>query len=227
MAGECIVARVMRRNGHDGSGSVACKHVIADPYRYLLARQRVDGIAACPDSRHLFLYLTFAFGLVAHLFEVSPDRFLLSGRGQHGDIFRLRSEHHEGDSEDGVGTRGENLEAEVLPGHGETHLGAFRPAYPVALGLLERVAPLEPVESVEQTLCVCRHPQTPLFHNFLFHRETSAHAHSLAHFIVGEHSAESRTPVHHRLAEIGYAVVHKPLGALFLREGVPFFGGEG
>ncbi|SIE22728.1 Uncharacterised protein [Mycobacteroides abscessus subsp. abscessus] len=41
-----IVALIMRRNGHDGPGSIACKHIVGNPDRHFFAVNRVDGISA-------------------------------------------------------------------------------------------------------------------------------------------------------------------------------------
>ena len=110
--------------------------------------------------------------------------------------------------------------------HLELHLCSLRTTNPVALSLLERVGPVDGLQSVEQTLGVCRHTQAPLAHLLLNHRIAATHADAIDNLVVGKHSAEFRTPVHHRLAKICYTVVHQHLLLLLLRERLPLVGGE-
>ena len=60
----------------------------------------------------------------------------------------------------------------------------------------------------------------------MFNGITAADGKSFAHLIIGQHGAKFRTPVHHRVAEIGDAVVHEDLFLFLLALGVPFVGRE-
>ena len=66
----------------------------------------------------------------------------------------------------------------------EEDLGAFRTADPVALDLLQRVAPLEPFQSVEHPLGVGRYAEQPLFHLLLFDGKAAAFGESVLHLVV-------------------------------------------
>ena len=63
-------------------------------------------------------------------------------------------------------------------------------------------------------------------HTLLHHRVATTHAHPVHHFIVGQHCAKLRTPVHHRLAEIGDAIVHQYFLLLILTHGFPLLGSK-
>ena len=174
MTGESIVAAVVRRNGHDRTGTVTGQHVIADIDRNLLAVERVDGIAACKLSAHAFgightlpLRTFFCFGQV-----FIYDGFVFGSR-QFLHQFMLGSQHHERDAEDGIGTRRKNFQLSVQSFQAEKHLGSFAPADPVALYLFERFTPLQAVETVQHPLCISRHTQQPLLHQLLFDRKTA------------------------------------------------------
>ena len=214
----------MGRNGHDGARAVAGEHVVADPDRNFLSAEGIDSIRAGEDTGHLLVDLAFAFGLMLHLVEIGLHDFLTLGSGEHPHVFRFGSEHHEGDSEYGVGARSEYLELDIRILYGEAHLSSFAPAYPVALCLLEGVAPCQGVEVVEQAGSVGRYAKAPLAHELLLYGETSAHAQSFRHLVVGEYGAEFRTPVHHRLSLEGDAPVHQRVAFLLFRHGVPLVG---
>ncbi len=102
------------------------------------------------------------------------------------------------------------------------HFSALAASYPVALRFLQRVSPVEFFEVGEQTPGIGAHTQTPLVHHFLLHRVAAAQAQPLAHLVVGEHRAERRTPIHHRVAQVGYAPVHESVAFLARVHGVPF-----
>ena len=101
----------------------------------------------------------------------------------------LGGDDHERHTEDRVGTRGEDLQLAVRTLDVEEDLRTLRAADPVALDLLERVAPLEAVESVEHALGVGRHAQQPLFHALLLHGVAAAHRQSVVYLVVGQHRA--------------------------------------
>ena len=143
-----------------------------------------------------------------------------------GDLvheFALRSEHHEGDAKHGVGACGEDGEGFVAVGYLELYLSSLAASYPVLLCLLDGVAPLDGLQSVEQTLAVGADAETPLAHLFLFYREAAAHADAVDYLIVGKHCAEASAPVDHSLSHEGYAVVHESVALLLLVHGFPLF----
>ena len=108
----------------------------------------------------------------------------------------------------------------------ETHFGPFRTTDPVALSFLERVGPVEFIETVEQTLGIGRDAETPLVHEFLFNRVASTDRHTLADLVVGENCSEFRTPVDHSVAQIGNTIVHQGVAFLFFIHFGPLSGGE-
>ena len=74
-------------------------------------------------------------------------------------------------------------------GYSELHLRTLTSAYPVLLCLLDRVAPVDSLQTVEQALRVSRCAQTPLLHLLLHDGEAAALAHAVHHFVVGKHRA--------------------------------------
>ena len=227
MTGESIVAGVVGGYGHDGSGAIAGQHVVAHPDGYLLACHGVDGVGAGEDAADLLVDLALALGLVADFAQVCLHGLVLLRGGDLGHIVGLGGKNHEGDAKDGVGACGEDFELEVVAARqGEEHLGAFAATNPVALGLLEAIAPFQSVEAVKQTLCVCGDAEAPLAHLLLLHGESAADTESLADLVVGQHGAELGTPVDHGLGLEGEAVVHQHLGAAHGVHGFPLVGGE-
>ena len=55
---------------------------------------------------------------------------------------------------------------------------------------------------------------------------SAALAHTVNYFIVGQYSAQGRTPVYHRFAEVGNAVVHQHFLLLYAAHRLPFVGSE-
>lgn len=226
MASECIVARVMSRHSHDGSGAISGEDIVADPNRYLLAGKRIDGITTSENTGDLLFDLAFTLSLMFHLLEIGIDLLLMFGGGKESDILGFGSEHHESNTEYGIGARGEDIEHDIGVSDHKLHLGALRTADPITLSLLERIAPLEGVEVIEQTGSVSRDAEAPLIHHLLLHGETATHAQTLAHLIIGEDSSEFGAPIHHRFALISDTIIHQSLALLSFREVIPLPGGE-
>lgn len=86
MASECIVARVMSRHSHDGSGAISGEDIVADPNRYLLAGKRIDGITTSENTGDLLFDLAFTLSLMFHLLEIGIDLLLMFGGGKESDI---------------------------------------------------------------------------------------------------------------------------------------------
>ena len=217
----------MRRNGHDGARSVAREHVVRDVDRNGPSREGVDGIRACRHTAYaLRVGDAVALRTLLRLLDVGLDlRTVLRGR-QFADPLVLGGDDHERYAEDRIGPRGEDFQFLVRALNVEEDLGALRTSDPVALDLLQRVAPFEPVQSVEHPLGVGRHAQQPLLHALLLDRIAAAHRKSVMHLVIGQHRPEFRTPVHHRIGAERQAVVLQHLLAALLVPRVPLVGRE-
>ena len=226
MLGKGVVAGVVGRNGHNGACAVAGQNVVAHPYRNGVSGERVDGIRAGEHTGYAAVGYAFALGTLFGGFDVGCHFIAAVGCRQPVHQFAFGRQHHERYAEDGVGACGEYGECHVAVFHAELHLRAFRSAYPVALRLFERVGPVNAVKPVEQALGVGRYAETPLLHFLLYYRISSALRNAVHHFVVGQNGAQLGTPVHHRLAQIGYAVVHEHFLAFFFAHGLPLFGRE-
>ena len=171
------------------------------------------------------VYLTLALRAASHILDVFLNLGLLLGCGKFVDKVALRCQYHESNTEHGVGTGsedGEGLIVIVPVPNPKLHLCTLRPAYPVLLCLLDGVAPVDGLQSVEQTLGVGADAEAPLAHLLLLDGEAAAHTDAIDHLVVGKHGAQSGTPVYHRLAHEGYAVVHEFFSPFFLCHLLPF-----
>ena len=110
MACEGIVATVVRGDGHDGARAVAGQYIVADPDRDLFARQRVDGVRATEDARHLMVGNALALRASLHGFEIRLHVGPLCVGCELPDVLAFRRQHHKGDAEDSVCPRGEDLQ---------------------------------------------------------------------------------------------------------------------
>ncbi len=217
----------MGRDGHDGPRAVTGEHVIGNIDGNGLAGERIDGEGT---RRHAADASRFgdalALGPLLGLGDVFLDGGAVLGRGELADPLVLGSDDHERDAEDGVGARGEDFELAVRTLDVEEDLRADRTADPVALDFLERIAPGELVETVEHTLGVGRDAEQPLLHALLLDGEAAADRKPVAHLVVGEHGAQLRTPVDHRVGAVGEPVVLQNLLFLGFALGVPLVGRE-
>ena len=197
---ESVVAAVVRRNGHDSPRAIARQHVVADIDRYLRPVERIDRIGSGELSAHaLRVGHALALGAFFRLLDIALDRLALLRRGDLTDQRVLRGEHHESGPENRIGPRREHLELLVEALQSEEYLRALAAPDPVALDLLERVAPFEGVEPVEHPLGISRHAQQPLLHPLLHDRIAAPHRQAVLHLVVREHGSQFGTPVHERV----------------------------
>ena len=173
------------------------------------------------------VYHAVALGTALDVGQILVHLDLLPGGGQLPHQFALGSEDEECHAEHGVGTCGEDGELHVAVCHADAYLGTLAAAYPVLLRLLDAVAPLQCLQAVQQALGVGADAQAPLTHLLLLHGIAASLAHSVDHLVVGQHGTQFGTPVHHRLAQEGYAVVHQGAALLLLAHGLPLGGREG
>ena len=211
----------MRWHSHDGASAVTGQHVVGRPdwHRPTVRRIHRVGTGKHPG---------FVLGQVGPL-EVAFPRRLCLIRLDFRFLFRrndcvqqvaLWRKHHVRRAEQRVWTRGKNRDLRVGILDLENDLRALGSADPVALHFLERIAPLDAVEIVQQALGVGGDAQHPLTHRLAFHGETAHLAYAVLDLLVGEHRAQLGAPVHRRLGHVGQTMFVAPSALLLFRRGV-------
>ena len=97
---------------------------------------------------------TVKLGTLLHVVEIFLHLFLLLGCSYLLNIFALWSQNHEGYTKHSIGTCGEDGKLHVAVLYREYDLCTLRTANPVLLGFLDTVAPLDGLQTIEQTLRV-------------------------------------------------------------------------
>ena len=234
---EVPVTLVARRDRHDRARAVAHGHVVGDEDRELPA---VDGVDGEPPGEQACLLLVLGaavgVGLVFHLGPVGghrlgrrgipPGPHRVSARGPLGGgvvgqvVFG--GQHHEGGAEQGVRTRGENLDPLAAGGLGEDDPGALGTPDPVALHRLDLVGPVQFAEVGKQPLGVGGDAQHPLAHVAFEHGVVpDLGAALVGDLLVCQHGAQPRAPVHGSVGQVCQAVRVDDPASLQLRQLVP------
>ena len=169
---------------------------------------------------------TVKLGTLLHVVEIFLHLFLLLGSSYLLNIFALWSQNHEGYTKHSIGTGGEDGELHVAVLYREYYLCTLRTANPVLLCFLDTIAPLDGLQTVEQSLRVSRCSQAPLLHLLLDDRITATLTYAVYYLVVGKHSTQAWAPVYHRFTEVSDAVVHQDLLLLHVVEAVPLLGCE-
>ncbi|MNH11884.1 hypothetical protein D3C79_714120 [compost metagenome] len=200
LVGELEVALVVGRHGHDGAIAVVHQHVVGDPYRQLLAGQRV---LDQQGSGHALLLLGghVGFGNAAALALVDERlqrRVALGGLGGQrvfggdGDV---------GGAHQRVGTGGEDLEGAFVADAGqverELHFHAARLADPVALHGLDLLRPARQlVEAFQQLVGVVGDAEVVHRDFALLDQRARTPATAVDDLFVGQYGLVRRVPVH-------------------------------
>ncbi len=216
--GKAVVARVVRRHGHDGARAVTGQYVIRNPDGNRRPRKRMNRVGSREYAADAVdIGLAFAFGSVLDFVQIGLYGRFLRRACQRGDPFVFGTEHHEADAKERVGPRREDVELVRTVLERERERRAVALADPVALHLFERVAPLQIRQAVEQPVGIGGDAQLPLLHQFAFNRVPAALGKAVHDLVVGEHRAQLRTPIDHRVGKIGQPVGHeRPLPLLFV-----------
>ena len=222
----------MRRHSHNCSCAVTGEHILAHPHRHLFAGKWINGIRACEDTCHLSgLGHSFTLCLLLCKGKILLNGTLLLRCSQLLHPVALRSKHHKGNSKDRIGTGGEDCHIVLLfaaRSDGlEDHLRTLRLAYPVALHLLERICPIQFIQSCKQPLCIGGDSKLPLLHLLLLYRVASSYRVALLNLVVSKHGTKGRTPVNGGLTLISNSVLHKNIAAAPLVKGIPLLRAEG
>ena len=225
MLGESIVARIPGRDSHHRTRTVTGQDIIADVDRDVLPGERMHGIRPGKyPADASYVGHPLALGTHGSLPDVLLHLLALLGRSDLLDQRMLGCQGHKGDTEDRIGTRGEDFEFFVRTGHIEPDRRPFRTTDPVTLGFLDGFRPVDRIQTIQQTLGIGRDAHAPLEHVFPLYREPSAFGKPVLDLIVGQHRTQPGAPVHHRLAQVSQTVLREDLVAGAFVEPFPLLG---
>ena len=228
---ELEIAVVVGRHRHDGAGAVGGEDVVCHPDRHGPPRERVDHVRTGKHARLLAGQISAVeVALAGGRLAIGGDRLPLLWGGEYVEQRMLRGHDHVGHAVEGVGASGvdpQDVTARLfrearrrpclLPGveaaagrrgrgDQEVDFGAGASPDPIALQLFDAGGPVESLEFALQTVGVGGDPQHPLPQRNPHHGVPSPLADAADHFLVGQHRAERRAPVHRGLRLVGEAV---------------------
>jgi hypothetical protein len=200
---EIPVALITAGHGHHRTGAVAAEHVIAHPHRHIEMRERMDATYAPVNTPLTFSHRpcvrarcgSWLGSRRPSLLRGAPRCDLLISSCSGASVTKVTPKRVSGRV---VKT---SMTSSVL--HLKRITTPLAPADPIALCLLDALAPIERVQAIEQALRVGGDAHAPLRHALALHGMSAAFAHAVLHFIVGEHGAQCGAPVHPGLAEVG------------------------
>src|SRR5574344_1502904 len=104
---------IVSRNSHDGSGTISCKYIVADPYRNRFSSEWVDSI--CTTEYACYFSISYTLTLCTFLcsVKISVNFCLLFSSSKLCYKFTLRSKNHEGNSEHSISTSCEYCEFNI------------------------------------------------------------------------------------------------------------------
>ena len=219
MLGKTVVAGVVPRYRHHRPGAVPRQNVVRHPNGQGCPGKRMARIRTgkrpvhCLHVRHA-VPLRFPTRCLAH----GRYRVRLLGRNQGVQTVHFRCNSQIGNAKQGVWAGGEDRQlggrfagtfrsqAGTLP-YIKMHQRAFASANPVPLAFLDGVAPVQPIQAVQQFLGIGRNPHAPLHHLLLDNGVAAAFRKTVFDFVVGQHSSQGRAPIHPTFRPVGQAVV--------------------
>ena len=217
LAGKLKVTLVAAGNGHDGAGAIVGNDIIRNPHGDLLAVDGVHHVAAGKGTVLLEGALGTLDGrdMLGILDDLGDGLLVLRALDELVQTGVLGSQDKEGDTEERVGSRGEdgNLTLFALDGlailvaQGKVDFGALGTADPVGLHLLDALGPAgELLQIVEQLLGVLGNLEVPLLQVALLGLGAAAPALTLGDLFVGQNGLAVGTPVDRVLLAVDQAL---------------------
>ena len=225
LQGEVQVALVVRGHGHNRTGTVVGQHVVGGPHGQLCAGQRVDRVAAGEHAGLLALGgLAIDIAQRLNVLAVLLQGGLLLGCHDLLGERRIRSNHDEGGTVQGVGAgseHGEGFGGLILGRLNlEAHLSTLGAANPIALHEQHAVGPLalQLLHVVQQLLGVVGDLEVPLVQGLLGHGGAAALAGTVDDLLISEHGLVLGAPVDHGVLAVRQTLLiellEEPLGPL-------------
>ena len=217
LAGELKVALVAAGNGHDGTGAIVGNDIIGNPHRDLLAVDRVHHVAAGKGTVLLEGALGTLDGgdMLGVLDDLGHGLLVLRTLDELVQTSVLGGQDKEGDTEERIGTRGEDGDLAlvaldglaILVAQGKVDLGALGATDPVGLHLLDALGPAgELLQVVEQLLGVIGNLEVPLLKVALLGLGAATPALALGHLLVSQNGLAGGAPVNRILLTIDQAL---------------------
>ena len=217
LAGELKIALVAAGNGHDGAGAVVGNDIIGNPHGDLLAVDGVHHIAARESTVLLEGTLGTLDGrdMLGVLDDLGDGILVLRTLDELVQAGVLGSQDKEGDTEERVGSRGEDgdltlvaLDRLAIPvAQGKVDLGALGATDPVGLHLLDALGPAgELLQVVEQLLGVLGNLEVPLLQVALLGLGAAAPALALGDLLVSQNGLAGGAPVDRVLLAVDQAL---------------------
>ena len=211
----------MRRHTHDRAVAITHQHIVADPHRNLLARQRVRHLQTRVLANFLFQCQLGLGGAAGFAFfdEACQTRITRRRKQSQRMLGCDRAKRH---AHDGVSARGEHMHSAVLYQltfgianvmcECKTHTFTF--ANPVFLHQPHFVRPtvqrgiwVADLHMVQQLLCVIGDLEVVARNFTLLHHRAGAPAFAVDDLFVGQHGLIHRVPIHHLGLAVGDAFV--------------------
>ncbi|MND77976.1 hypothetical protein D3C80_696800 [compost metagenome] len=219
LVGELEVALVVGRHGHYRAIAVVHQHVVGDPYRQLLAGQRVLDEQRSGQAL-LLLGGDVGFGDAAALAFVDEGLQLgglVGGQLLHREAGQrvFGGDGHIGGAQQGVGAGGEDLQRAVLADAGlvvgEADFHAAGLADPVALHGLDLFRPaVQVVEATQEFIRVGGDLEVVHRDLALLHQRAGAPATAVDDLLVGEDRLVRRVPVDGTVLAVDHALLEQP-----------------
>ena len=217
LAGKLKVALVATGNGHDGAGAVVGNDIIGNPHGDLLAVHGVHHVTAGKGTVLLEGALGTLDGrdMLGVLDDLGDDLLVLRALDELVQTGVLGGQDKEGNTEERIGTRGEDGDLTlvaldglaILVAQGKVDLGALGTTDPVGLHLLDALGPAgELLQIIEQLLRVLGNLEVPLLQVALLGLGAAAPALALGHLLVGQNGLAGGAPVDRVLLAVDQAL---------------------
>mmetsp|Transcript_17253 Transcript_17253/g.36398 ORF Transcript_17253/g.36398 Transcript_17253/m.36398 type:complete len:313 (-) Transcript_17253:433-1371(-) len=157
----------------------------------------MDGISASEHTRFLLGGGTIEVRTRRRRRDVGVNLILLVRGGDCGDEGVFRGKGNVCDSENGVGTCGEDCNFLILQSiHGKLNLRPGALSNPLFLRSHRPTRPIQSVQSGLQSIGIFGNLKHPLSQRQTLHGMISTFAKAIDHLLVREHGSECRTPIH-------------------------------
>ena len=189
------VTFIMRRYTHYCTGTIISQYIVSNPDRDFLAVYGVHAVGARKYACFFFICHTVNGRFCRCFVAVFFYGILLLCGCQCSQTFIFGSQHHKGTAVQCIRSCGVNSDFIIRACQLEINLSTIGFANPVGLHFLYLIRPIQLIQILQQSVCVCCDFQHPLTQVFLCYNSTAAFMHTTGSLFVCQYAFTFGTPV--------------------------------
>ena len=203
MRSKIKVSLISTRHCHNSSRTITSQNIISYPNGYFFVGNGMDGISACKYATYTWnIAHTVAFAALGCLRNISSNGVALCIRSNFSYPFVFWSQSQKCNPKKSVSSGGKYFYLAIAIFYWKTNTCTHGFTNPISLHFFEWFGPINFVQSLKQSVGICRNTHAPLLHFLALHMVSASFRNPLNDLVIGKNSTQSRAPIHFCFCQI-------------------------